>query len=60
MEKCWKKIYFSGNEFEVLMAHDSLEENGIHSVIMNRKDSSYQTFGVVGPFIEEQDEKEAV
>ncbi len=60
MEKSWKKIYFSGNDFQVMMAHDLLEENGINSVIMNRKDTSYQAFGDVELFIEEQDEKEAV
>jgi len=60
MEKGWKKVYFSGDEFKVLMARDLLEENGISAVIMNQKDSSYKTFGEVELFIEEEDEKESL
>jgi hypothetical protein len=60
MEKSWKKIYFSGDQFKVLIAHDLLEENGINSVIMNQKDSSYTSFGDIELYIEEQDEEEAL
>jgi hypothetical protein len=60
MEKGWKKVYFSGDEFKVLMAHDLLEENGINSVVMNQKDSSYTTFGDVELYIDERDEKESL
>ncbi len=60
MEKNWKKIYFSGDEFKVLIARDLLAENGINAVVMNQKDSSYTTFGDVELYIEEQDEKEAL
>ena len=60
MEKSWKKIYFSGDEFKVLIARDLLAESGINSVIMNQKDSSYNAFGDVELYIEEQDEKEAL
>lgn len=60
MEKNWKKVYFSDDQFKVLIARDILEENGINSVIMNQKDSSYTSFGDVELFIEEQDEEEAL
>lgn len=60
MEKNWKKIYFSGDEFKVLIARDLLAENGINAVVMNQKDSSYTTFGDVELYIDEQDEKEAI
>lgn len=60
MEKNWKKIYFSGDEFKVLIARDLLAENGINAVVMNQKDSSYTAFGDVELYIEEQDEKEAL
>ena len=60
MEKSWKKIYFSGDQFKVLIAHDLLEENGINSVIMNQKDSSYTSFGDIELYIEEHDEEEAL
>ncbi|MCX6222836.1 MAG: DUF2007 domain-containing protein [Bacteroidia bacterium] len=60
MEKSWKKIYFSGDEFKVLMARDLLAENGINAVIINQKDSSYHAFGDVELYIEEHDEQEAL
>jgi hypothetical protein len=60
MEKSWKKIYFSGDQFKVFIARDLLTENGINSVVMNQKDSSYNAFGDVELYIEEQDEKEAL
>jgi hypothetical protein len=60
MEKDWKKIYFSGDEYKVLIARDLLEENGINAVIMNQKDSSYNSFGDVELYIEEEDEEEAL
>jgi hypothetical protein len=57
MENNWKKVYFSGNEFKVLIARDLLAESGINAVIMNQKDSSYTTFGDVELYIEEQDKR---
>jgi hypothetical protein len=60
MEKCWKKIYFSGDQFKVMIARDLLAENDINAVIMNQKDSTYHAFGDVELYIEEQDEKEAL
>ena len=60
MEKNWKKVYFSGDQFKVMIARDILEENGINSVIMNQKDSSYNSFGDVELYIEEQNEEEAL
>ena len=59
MEKGWKKVYFSGDEFKVLIARDLLTENGINAVIMNQKDSSYTSFGDVELYVEMHDEKEA-
>lgn len=59
MEKGWKKIYFSGDEFKVLIARDLLTEQGINAVIMNQKDSSYGSFGDVELYVEEQDEEGA-
>lgn len=60
MENGWKKAYFSGDEIKVTIARDLLAENGINSVIMNQKDSSYTSFGDVELYIEETDESEAI
>ena len=55
MEKGWEKIYFSGDQFKVIIARDILAENDINAVIMNQKDSSYLTFGDVELYVEEHD-----
>jgi hypothetical protein len=60
MEKGWEKIFFSGDQFKVIIARDLLAENDINAVIMNQKDSSYLTFGDVELYVEEQDEKKAL
>lgn len=60
MEKNWKKIYFSGEEYKVVIARDILAESGISAVIMNQRDSSYTTFGDVELYVEAQDEAQAV
>ncbi len=60
MEKGWKKIYFSGDEFKVMIARDLLAENDINAVIINQKDSSYTAFGDIELYIEEHDEEEAM
>lgn len=60
MEKGWKKVYFAGDEFKVIIARDLLEESGINAVIMNQKDSSYLSFGDVELYVEENDEDKAL
>ena len=60
MEKGWEKIYFSGDQFKVIIARDLLAENDINAVIINKKDSSYLLFGDVELYVEEQDEKKAL
>ena len=60
MEKSWKKIYFSGDEFRVLMARDLLSEIGINAVIINQNDSDSLAFGDVERCIEEHDKKETL
>ena len=47
MEKDWKLVYFTGEEYQALIAKEVLADNGIESVIINHRDSSYTTFGDV-------------
>ncbi|MCF8359283.1 MAG: DUF2007 domain-containing protein [Prolixibacteraceae bacterium] len=60
MEKDWKKVYFSGHLYQVEIARDLLENNGINSVILNQKDSVYKTFGDVELYVHENDEQRAL
>ena len=41
----WKTIYDTDNEYRARIVNDILEERGINSVILKKKDSSYNNFG---------------
>jgi len=41
MEKGWSLVYRAGDEYQANILKGMLEENGIDSVIINQKDSSY-------------------
>jgi hypothetical protein len=41
------KIHQTGNPIEAEIIIQMLEENGINAVSMNKRDSSYQAFGVI-------------
>lgn len=60
MEKDWKQVFLTGEFYKAEMARDILEMNGINSVIMNQKDSVYQTFGDVAVYVNELDEEKAI
>jgi hypothetical protein len=41
----WKTVYKSETEHRARIVNDVLEKAGIHSVIVNKRDSSYNNFG---------------
>lgn len=47
MASDFNKIYQTGNPIEAEIIIQMLEENGINAVSMNKRDSSYQAFGVI-------------
>ena len=47
MASDFNKIYQTGNPIEAEIIIQMLEENGIKAVSMNKRDSSYQAFGVI-------------
>lgn len=58
MDENWKCIYRSNTEYEVQIRHGMLEENGIVSVMINKKDSSY-LFGFSELYVMTEDVLEA-
>lgn len=60
MEKGWKQVFITGDNYKAEIARDLLEENGINSVILNQKDSVYQTFGDIEVYVNEMDETESL
>jgi DNA-binding LacI/PurR family transcriptional regulator len=59
MEKDWKLVYFTGDNYRSVIAKELLEENDIHAVVINRKDSSYTTFGDLEVYVSNDDEEQA-
>ena len=60
MEKDWKRVYFTGDNYRSILAKELLEENGITAVIINRKDSSYLVFGDIEVYVSKEYELEAL
>ncbi len=55
MEKGWKMVYYTGEEYQALIAKEVLADNDIDAVIINHRDSSYTTFGDVELYVKEED-----
>ena len=60
MEKGWKEVYMTAHEYKAEMAKEILENEGINVVIMNQKDTAYQTFGEISVYVAEADEERAI
>lgn len=58
MEKNWIKLFTGTDFFKAEIARQSLEENSIRAVLLNKKDSSYG-FGQVEVWVHEADQQEA-
>jgi hypothetical protein len=55
MEKGWIKIFSSGYSHQAEMMKAVLKSNEIDSIIINRQDSSYLTFGEVELYVNQLD-----
>ena len=51
----WVVLKSNSQDFEIEMMKGFLLDNGIDSIIMNKKDSSYQMFGESELMIKEED-----
>lgn len=60
MEKGWKQVFLTTSEYQAAIAQSVLSENGIPSVLMDQKDSTYKTFGEIAVFVEESFEAKAI
>lgn len=55
MEKDWVLLYSSVDIHDVHLKRIYLAENGIEAVIINKKDSLYQSFGEIELFVNRND-----
>jgi hypothetical protein len=47
MEKGWKEVFVTDQEYQAAIAKDILEDNGIKVVVLNQHDSMYKVFGSI-------------
>jgi hypothetical protein len=55
MENNWTKVYTTSDPVTAEIIKQGLIENDIAAVIMNKKDSSYQTFGTIEVLVNKKD-----
>lgn len=55
MENNWIKVYTTQDPVSAEIIKQSLIEEDVAAVIMNKKDSSYQTFGVIEVLVNKKD-----
>ena len=60
MEKDWVKILSSNKVYQIQIAELILNENEIETIIMNKVDSSYPTFGNIELFVNKEDVFKAI
>lgn len=54
MEDNWTSVFSSDKPWQAEIAKQILAENDIEAVIMNKKDSSYMTFGEAEVFVSQE------
>jgi hypothetical protein len=55
MEDNWVSVYSSDKPWQAEIAKQVLTENGIESVIINKQDSSYHSFGDAEVYVSQED-----
>ncbi len=55
MEKDWKLVYTVNQAYQAELLKQVLEDKGITAVVLNKRDSTYMTFGRFEIYCSEQD-----
>ncbi len=55
MEKGWVEVYMTAHEYKASIAKELLENEGIKAVVLNRHDTTYQSFGEFSIYVAEKD-----
>ncbi len=55
MEKGWKEVFVTDQDYQAAMAKDILEDNGIKVVVLNQHDSIYKVFGSISVHVPDGD-----
>ena len=57
MEKNWINIFSSANPIEVEIIKQMLVENNIVAVVLSKQDSSYNMFGTIDLYVNENEQE---
>lgn len=60
MEKGWKEVYITAQDYKAELAKEILENEGINVVVLDQHDSTYKSFGNISVYVTEKDEAIAV
>ena len=60
MEAGWIKIYSTTQSFEAELIKQNLANHSIDAVILNKRDSTYTTFGELEVYVRESDKEGAL
>ena len=60
MEKNWVRIYTSADYYKSEMIKQALAGHHIDTVLLNKQDSSYSTFGDIEVYIHQKDFSNAI
>jgi hypothetical protein len=60
MEAGWTLIYTTTQSFEAELIKQNFSNHNIEAVILNKKDSTYTTFGELEVYIKDEDKAEAL
>lgn len=60
MEKGWKEVFLTAHEYKATMAKDILENAGLKAVVLNQRDTAYQSFGDFVVYVDEKEEQKAL
>jgi hypothetical protein len=55
MEKDWKLVYTVNQAYQAELLKQALEDQGITAVVLNKRDSTYMTFGRFEIYCSEKD-----
>jgi hypothetical protein len=60
MKQGWEKAFTTNELYRSEIARMVLEENGINSVVINKKDSAYGSFGDIEIYVHRKDVLNAI
>lgn len=60
MEKDWKLVYSTTQLYKAEIAKDILADSDIDAIIINKKDSSYLSFGEIEVYVNNENKENAI